>query len=689
MQPYRTTSTQPKISATPVMKKATEARRILRTALCLLFLSAIPLFSMCQKIKDPYQDYPVYTGKDLGVHYTPKNTLFKVWAPGAAEVLLRLYHSGDSGKAFQEISLAKGHQGTWQTTVNRNIKNEYYTFQVKEKQGNWLNESPDIYAKAVGVNGKRGMVVDLKETDPPGWNQDPRPPQKHFTDIIIYEMHIRDFSISKNSGITLKGKFLGVAQTGTKGPGGVATGLDHLKELGITHVHLLPSFDFNSIDESRPGLHQYNWGYDPLNYDVPEGSYSTNPYDGRVRIREFKEMVQALHKNGIRVILDVVYNHTSNLQTPFNQFAPGYYYRHNPDGTYSNATGCGNETASERPMMRKFMIASVVYWVKQYHIDGFRFDLMGVHDIQTMNLISDTLHKIDPTIFIYGEGWAAGASPYPEKMRAVKKNVYLLHRIAAFSDDLRDGLRGPFSDSKAKGFVSGKKGETENIKFGIVASTPHAQINYQEVSYSKAPWAREPYQCINYVSCHDDPTLYDRLMEANPGASLQELIQMDKLAQTVVLTSQGVPFIHSGAEMLRTKDGVHNSFESPDSINEIDWNRKVVYHNLFEYYRKLIQLRKDHPSFTMPTTKMIQTHLNFLPSGDSMLIAYRIRNVRGDQWKDIIVLLNGDKKEKTFALPQGHWMLAADGNTINEKGIRPVSEALVPGTTAYILFREN
>ncbi|MDE3214175.1 MAG: type I pullulanase [Bacteroidota bacterium] len=660
-----------------------------RLALCLLVWVAIPQLSMSQKtIKNPYQDYPVYRGTDLGVQYTPSATRFRVWAPGASQVLLRIYSSGDTGQAISKIPLRKSKQGTWQLTVDKDLKNRYYTFQVQEPSGNWLQESPDIYAKAVGVNGKRGMIVNLKQTDPPGWNHDRRPPEKGYTDIIIYEMHIRDFTIDKNSGVVHKGKYLGLTETGTRGPGGVKTGLDHLKELGITHVHLLPVFDFNSIDESKPRQPQYNWGYDPLNYDVPEGSYSTNPYDGRVRIREFKEMVQALHRSGIRVIMDVVYNHTSNLETPFNQFAPGYYYRHNPDGTYSNATGCGNETASERPMMRKFMIASVLYWVKEYHIDGFRFDLMGVHDIKTMNLISDTLHKIDPTIFLYGEGWTAGASPYPEKLRAVKKNIYLLHRIAAFSDDLRDGLRGPFSDSRAKGFVSGKSGETQNIKFGIVASTPHGQINYQKVSYSKAPWAKEPYQSINYVSCHDDPTLYDRLVEANPGASLSDLIRMDKLAQTVVFTSQGVAFLHSGAELLRTKDGVHNSFQSPDSINEIDWKRKETYHDLFNYYRELIALRKNHPAFSMPSTRMIQTHLTFLPTRDSMLIAYRIQNVKADQWKDILVLINGDTTAKTFHLPEGNWILAADGNTINEKGIRQVTVADIPATTEYVLFRK-
>ena len=343
----------------------------------------------------------------------------------------------------------------WKVTVKKDLKNKYYTFQVMQ-DGKWLAEAPDIYAKAVGVNGHRGMVVDLKSTDPKGWKKDKSPKFKKATDAIIYELHIRDISIDPNSGIKNKGKFLGLTEVGTKGPDGQSTGLDHITDLGVTHVHIMPAFDFNSVDETKLNEKQYNWGYDPLNYNVPEGSYATNPYDGNMRIKEFKQMVQALHSNGLRVIMDVVYNHTTDIDhSNFSQFAPGYFYRHNPDGSYSNGTGCGNETASEQPMMRKFMIESVVYWVKEYHVDGFRFDLMGIHDIKTMNAISDTLHKLDPGIVIYGEGWTAGASPYPEDKRAMKKNASKLNDIAVFSDDIRDGLKGGFSDVKEKGFVDG------------------------------------------------------------------------------------------------------------------------------------------------------------------------------------------------------------------------------------------
>jgi len=605
-------------------------------------------------------------------------------------VKLRLYIAGEGGNPVRTINLTKANQGVWETAFKQDIKNQYYTFQVKEND-KWLLEKPDIYAKAVGINGKRGMVVDLASTNPKNWAQDQKPKLKNFTDIIIYELHIRDLSISKNSGIQHKGKFLGLAETGTKSPDGESTGLDHIKELGVTHVHLLPSFDFNSVDESKPLSNQYNWGYDPLNYNVPEGSYSTNPYDGNVRIKEFKQMIKTVHDNGIRVILDVVYNHTSDINSSnFSQFVPGYFYRHNSDGSYSNGTACGNETASEQAMMRKFMVESVAYWAREYHLDGFRFDLMGVHDIETMNAISDTLHKIDPTIFIYGEGWAAGASPLAEDERAVKKNTIRLNEIAAFSDDLRDGLRGGFSDVKAKGFVSGAIGLTESVKFGIVASTPSQQINYQAVNYSKAPWAKEPYQTINYVSCHDDNTLFDKLKISNPDASEADLIKMDKLANAVVLTSQGVAFLHAGAEILRTKQGIANSYNSPDSINELDWSRKKAYKGVFNYYKGLVALRKNHPAFRMPSTTMIQQHLKFTESNNPNLIEYQLTDhANGDSWKDIFVLLNGNSKDVNVNLPAGDWILIGNGDKIDEKGIQKITQQTItlPATTAYFLYK--
>ena len=635
-----------------------------------------------------FESYPTFMGNDLGVYYSPTSTSFKVWAPKATEVKLRLYTAGLGGVPTETLNMHKGEQGTWQISVKRDIKNAYYTFQILQ-DGNWLLERPDIYAKAVGVNGLRGMVVDLKATNPTNWDHDVKPVQKNFTDIILYELHMRDISVDPNSGILNKGKFLGLAEEGTKSMEGLATGLSHIKELGVTHVHLLPSFDFNTVDETKPLDNQYNWGYDPQNYNVPEGSYASNAYDGNVRIKEFKQMVQTLHKNGLRVILDVVYNHTSDTkESNFNQFAPGYFYRHNADGSYANGTGCGNEVASEREMVRKFILESVVYWVKEYHLDGFRFDLMGVHDIATMNLISNTLHDIDPTIFIYGEGWTAGNSPLAEADRATKVNVTKLNQIAVFGDDLRDGLKGGWSNVKERGFVSGVVENAESIKFGIVASTPHPQVDYTKVNYSKAPWAKQPYQTITYVSCHDDNTLFDRLKIANPIASEADLIKMDKLANAIVLTSQGVAFLHSGAEILRTKQGIANSFKSPDSINQIDWSRKLKYKAVFDYYKGLVSLRKNHPAFRLPTAEMITKNLKFIDTGNPGLVAYQIsNNANGDSWKNILVLLNGNQATKTIVLPFGSWTLVVGDSIINEQSTQKVEKMIeIPGTTAYVLY---
>ncbi len=660
--------------------------KYLITLVCITMLASVAVAQSAA----PFNDYPVYTGRDLGVNYSPQKTVFKVWAPKATEVKLRLYDAGDGGVATSTFDMSKGEKGEWSFIISQNLKNKYYTFQVKQ-EGQWLQECPDIYAYAVGVNGKRGMVVDLASTNPAGWHGDKKPALQNFNDAIIYEMHVRDISMDPNSGIKNKGKFLGLTEKGTKSPNRERTGLDHIKQLGVTHVHLLPSFDFNSVDETKPQANQYNWGYDPLNYNVPEGSYSTNPYDGNVRIKEFKQMVHALHKNGLRVILDVVYNHTSDIKNAnFSQFAPGYFYRQNADGSYSNATGCGDEVASERPMVRKFMIESVVYWAKEYHLDGFRFDLMGVHDIETMNLISDTLHKIDPTILIYGEGWTAGNSPLPEDQRAVKKNIAKVNEVAAFSDDIRDGLKGGWSDLKEKGFVSGNAAMDESVKSGIIASTPNKQVDYSKVNYSKAAWAAQPFQTITYVSCHDDNTLWDRLKISNPDAPEADRIKMDKLANAIVLTSQGIAFLHSGAELLRTKQGIANSFNKPDSINQIEWGRKTKYKAVFEYYKALVALRKHHPAFRMTSTEMIQQNLQFINTGRPGVIAYQIsNNANGDTWKDILVVLNGNQTEESLKIPEGDWTQAVDDFAVKEKGLRKMTggSLTIPATAAYVLYR--
>lgn len=589
--------------------------------------------------KTIYDSYPVYKGNDLGLTYSKKQSTFRIWAPTAEKAQLIFYADTRIG----EFDLNKNADGTWTRTFPGDHKGKFYVFRVMIN-GKWLNEVPDPYAKAVGVNGKRAVVVDLKETNPVGWEKDKSPAFKNKTDAILYELHVRDASIHESSGIKNKGKYLGLTETGTKNAEGLSTGLDHIKELGITHVHLLPVFDFYSLDESKPDKPQYNWGYDPLNYNVPDGSYSTNPYDGVTRIKEFKQMVQSLHQNGLRVVMDVVYNHTRLTEDSyFNQLVPGYYYRQTKDGKFSNATACGNETASERYMMRKFMLESVLYWVKEYHIDGFRFDLMGVHDIETMNLISRELHKLKPDILLYGEGWTAGSSPLPDSLRALKKYAYKLDRIAVFSDDIRDGIKGSVFEHEDKGFASGKQGMEESIKFGIVASCKHPQVDHSKVNYSKAAYSKEPWNTITYAECHDNHVLWDKLKISAKDATEEERKEMYKLALSIVLTSQGVSFLHAGSEFLRTKKGVENSFESPDSINSIDWSLKTKNKDVFDHLKALIKMRKEHPAFRMVTSKQINDNIeffNYMPAG---IILFQIDGAAmGDKWKKILVCLNGN-----------------------------------------------
>ncbi len=663
----------------------------LRSALILMGSTLI--FISCSttvtEIYTSVDEYPVYDGKDLGVHYGPEKTTVRIWSPAAEAVRMHLYSDGLSDSKELTTLLEPAESGTWVTTLQGDNRNIYYTFQVMQN-GQWLEESPDIYARAVGVNGRRGMIIDLRETDPDGWKEDRRPDLANYTDIIIYEMHIRDMTIDASSGVNQRGKYLGLTETNTKNPMGDATALDHIRELGVTHVHLLPAFDHRSIDETRLDEPQYNWGYDPLNYNVPEGSFATDPFDGRVRVREFKEMVKSFHDNGIRVILDVVYNHTGQtMESNFNQLVPDYFYRKNPDGTFSDASACGNETASEREMMRRFMIESVKYWAEEYHIDGFRFDLMGIHDIPTMNAIADTLRAVDPSIFIYGEGWTAGSSPLPENQQALKRNTYLMPHVAAFSDDVRDGLKGSVFEHEDTGFATGKPGMKESVKFGIVASTKHPQVDYEQVNYSDSPWANSPSQAINYVSCHDNHTLYDRLINSKPEATDAEIASMHRLANTVVLTAQGIPFLHAGVDFMRTKQGVENSYESPDSINAIDWNRKSRYREHFNYYRDLVALRKNHPAFRMPSEEMIREHLRFTDHEHPNMLSFMISgNANADSWADILVILNGSDEDVRVELPAGNWTLVGDGKHIDQEGIaRLTAFSQVPAYSAYILYK--
>ena len=637
-----------------------------------------------------YELYPVRSGSLAEMEYAPEGTRFSLWAPTADEVRLMLYNEGEGGHAYRTVSMEAGEEGVWHTTVAEDLLGKFYTFNVKTGD-RWLGDTPGIFAKAVGVNGHRAAIIDLRSTDPEGWADDRRPPLRSAADVVIYEMHHRDFSISPASGIEHKGKFLALTEAGTRSPEGLATGIDHLRELGVTHVHLLPSYDYASIDETRLDENRYNWGYDPLNYNVPDGSYAPDPYRPDVRIREFKQMVQALHQAGIRVILDVVYNHTFSIDgSNFERTAPGYFYRQRPDGTYADASACGNETASNRPMMRKYIVESVLHWAREYHIDGFRFDLMGIHDIRTMNEVRAALTALDPSIIVYGEGWAAQAPQLPQDSLAMKANTYRMPGIAAFSDEMRDALRGPFNDNKQGAFLAGLPGGEESIKFGIVGAVQHPQVCNDSVNYSQAPWAGEPTQMISYVSCHDDMCLVDRLRASIPGIKDDELARLDKLAQTAVFTSQGIPFIYAGEEVMRDKKGVHNSYQSPDSINAIDWSRKALHADVFAYYKGLIQLRKNHPAFRLGSAELVRRHLEFLPVEGKNLVAWRLKeHAGGDRWEDIVVVLNSRREPARVAVPQGNYTIVCKDGAINEGGLAKVSgaELTVPAQSALIAWK--
>ena len=613
--------------------------------------------------------YPVYHGDDLGVHYSPEKTTFRVWAPSAEAIIVRIYDQGHEGNVLETLQMEKDINGTWLLEMEGDWKDRYYTYQA-QIDGELKLEVPDPYARAVGVNGNRGMIVDLASNNPEGWEIDDRPELQSFANMVIWEIHMRDFSIHPSSGIENRGKYLAFTESGTRSPEGHKTGIDHLVELGITHVHLLPVYDFYTIDETRLDEPQFNWGYDPKNYNVPQGSYSTNPCDGNVRIREFKEMVQSLHNHGIRVIMDVVYNHMYDAGTSaFENLVPGYYFRMNEDGSFSDGSACGNETASEKTMMRKFMIESVKYWAEEYRIDGFRFDLMGLHDIETMNLIREELHAIDPDIFLYGEGWTAGHTPLPEHDRAIKVHAERLNGVAVFSDDIRDAIRGPWWDNNAPGFMAGQQGLEESIKFGVIASTRHPQINYSAVNYSDAPYAANPLQTITYVTCHDNPCLWDKIKYTCIDCTKEEMLDMQKFANAIVLTSQGVPLLHAGEEIVRTKFGEHNSYNLPDSINQLVWHNKDTYRDVFDYYKDMITLRMNHPAFRMPTTEMVQQHLRFFDIHQPLLVGFHIGDhANGDKWKDILVFYNANAHDVEVDLPEGDWTIVATKYSIEETG---------------------
>lgn len=634
-----------------------------------------------------------YTG-DLGAIYSAAQTTFKVWAPTADSMTLNLYDQGDGDNKRDKIVMANSGQGVWTCIVNGDLNGTYYTYSSVTNGD--VVETYDPYAHAAGVNGDRSMVIDMAKTNPSGWDMDKGPLYMKANDLIVYEMHIRDLSSNASSNITNKGKYLGVIEKGTKTDNGTATGLDHLKELGITHVQILPMFDYNSVDETKP---TFNWGYDPKNYSVPEGSYASDPYHGEVRVAELKQMVQGLHSEGIGVIMDVVYNHTAlSADSNLTKLVPNYYYRM-VNGKYSNASGTGNETASDRVMMQKLMIDSLKHWVKEYHIDGFRFDLMGVHDIETMKAIDTELRKINPNIILYGEGWTGGTSPLPEAKRLVKANMSSVPRIGAFDDDFRDAIKGHVFHPTEAGFANGAVGFEESVKFGIVGATEHSQIDYKKVNYSKRPWAIDPSQSVNYVSAHDNLTLWDKIAVTNPDASIEQRIAMDKLSNTIVLTSQGMPFLHAGVDFLRSKNGDENSYKSSDEVNGLDWKLKEENLDTFNYYKGLIELRKMYPAFSLGTKELIQENLTFFDQTPEsaivlpdQMVGYSIKKGAGESTNDeIFVLFNGKLDAQSVVIPEGSYKVLVNDKFVDVKGTEIIQGGpiTIPASSALIVERSN
>ena len=619
-----------------------------------------------------------YGGNDLGNIYTPQHTKFRVWAPTASEAKLVTYKKWND-KIGTEINMQQGEKGTWTAELKGNQKGLFYTYKVKI--GDKWTEAVDPYARAASVNGDKGAVVDLEETNPKKWKANKKPKFKNPEDAIIYELHVRDLSIQPESGIKQKGKYLGVTEKGTKGPGGVKTGLDHIKDLGVTHVQFLPIFDYASVNEETLNEPQYNWGYDPKNFNVPEGSYSTNPYEPTVRITELKQMVQTLHDNNLRVVMDVVYNHMYNAaESNFHKLVPGYYYRYNEDGTFANGTGVGNDTASERKMMRKFMIDSVTYWAKEYNLDGFRFDLMGIHDYETMNEIRKAVNQIDPSIILHGEGWDLN-TPLAAELKANQKNAEKMKGIAHFNDNIRDGLKGSVFEEKENGFINGKENMEDRIKKGITAG-----IDYDTNSSTY----QDPEQVLTYVEAHDNHTLWDKLELTNPGDSEEVRKQMHKLSSSILLTSQGIPFLHAGQEFMRTKYGDHNSYKSPDSINQIDWLRRAAFNNEVEYMKGLIELRKKYSAFRMTSPEQIKKHIAFMDTPKNV-VAYSIKG-NGNKNEYFMVTHNANKEAVDITLPsKGPWKVLVDGKQAGSKTLYVVhdNKIKVPALSSLVLKTEK
>jgi len=599
-----------------------------------------------QYTAEGFETERTYTGSDLGAVWSPERTRFRLWAPTAQEVNINLYRSGDPYQQdlLEQLRMTPGVGGTWTAEKAGDLNGVYYTYLVMV--GGQVCEVCDPYARTTGVNGVRAMVLDLAATDPVGWREDTDPHAgAGITDAVIYELHVRDLSMHRSSHIQNKGKFLGLTETGTRTKGGAPTGLDHIRGLGVTHVQLLPVFDYGFTDESRRAP-QYNWGYDPVNFNVPEGSYASDPNNGAVRVREMKQMVRCLHENGLSVVMDVVYNHVYDARNfCFNQIVPGYFSRISHAGIYSNGSCCGNDTATERSMVRKYIVDSVKYWAEEYHIDGFRFDLAGLIDIQTIQQVMQTVHTTRPNVLFYGEGWSMPtAMTLPGYALAVQANSAKLPGFAFFNDTLRDLLRGSVFDHTALGYACGASCAKDSL----------------EACFMGIPlWAAQPEQCINYVSCHDNHTLFDRITLAAPDAPWDVRIKMNNLAAAFCILSQGVPFFQAGEEMLRTKPGKKgfdsNSYRSPDRVNALRWEDldKAEYAGTAAYYRGLIAFRKAHPSLRLTTREAVWEKVHPVPFENPLVCGFRI----DEGTTELYAVFNADTRRVSVPLPEGTWQI--------------------------------
>lgn len=601
-----------------------------------------------------WETYKNYDGTDLGANYTKEKTDFRLWAPSAEEVVLCLYREGCGDNLIERKAMTKSEGDTWVASCEGDLDKTYYTYLVTVD--GVTREAGDPYAKAVGVNGVRSMVIDLEQTNPDGFAQDHGPALARYTDAIVCEVSVADITGDKTAGVKHPGKYLGLAESGTRTKSGRPTGLDYLAELGITHVQLMPSYDFGSIDESKPETEQYNWGYDPVNYNVPEGSYATDAFHGEVRVREFKEMVQALHRKGLGVIMDVVYNHTYSVEDCcLHRCVPDYYHRQREDGSYSNASACGNEIASERPMVQKYILDSVRYWASEYHIDGFRFDLMGVLDLDTLQKVYLELKEMNPNIIVYGEGWTGDSSVLDEELRCMKTKLRKIDGVGAFSDDIRDGIRGDVFISQDPGFITGRAGAGDDIRYCVVGASYHPQVDYTRYRYSDGPWAKNPCDVVNYISCHDNLTLWDKIHAVLPDISEEEALERNRLGAAVVMTSQGVPFFLSGEEFGRTKpiqgsDEVsENSYNLPLYTNAIRYDRAEAFSDLLGYYQGLMQLRKAHGGFRMASTEEVQRKLTFIDVNEDV-VAYLIK----DEKEEIFAAFNPSAQAVEIAIPSSN-----------------------------------